>query len=50
MMKWLSNHVRQILIDRLESQIKYEENSVHRDIYFSCWLELVTEEVETTSS
>lgn len=37
------------MIDRLESQIKFEENSVHREIYFTCWLELVTKEVETTS-
>lgn len=38
--KRLSNEVKQIVIERLESQIKWEENPIFKEMYLSYWIKL----------
>ncbi|HBU82101.1 MAG TPA: hypothetical protein DEF35_10745 [Paenibacillus sp.] len=38
--KRLSNQVKQIVIERLESQIKWEENPIFKEMYLSYWIKL----------
>jgi hypothetical protein len=38
--KRLSNQVKQIVIERVESQIKWEENPIFKEMYLSYWIKL----------
>lgn len=38
--KRLSNEVKQIVIERLESQIKWEENPIFKEMYLRYWIKL----------
>lgn len=38
--KRLSNQVKQIVIERLESQIKWEENPIFKEMYLNYWIKL----------
>lgn len=38
--KRLSNQVKQIVVERLESQIKWEENPIFKEMYLSYWIKL----------
>ncbi|WP_433956448.1 hypothetical protein [Paenibacillus taichungensis] len=40
--KRLSNQVKQIVIERLESQIKWEENPIFKELYLSYWIKLTS--------